>query len=149
MDIILTIITSAIASLVTFLITTIWYQSRKEKKQNKVAIFKVLMSTRDMADYDAIKALNSIDIVFSDSHTVTEAWHRYHKSLGFEGKQPTVKEKNEIIVSRSKMFEAMAENLGYKNITWDIIEKPYSPKWLTDAQQAQMQFNQNMLEGRH
>ena len=137
MNLIWTIITSVIASLTTFFVTTILYQAKKEKKQEKISIFKVLMATRNINDYEAVKALNSIDIVFSDCQLVLSAWHRYRASLRVEGELTEAK-KSEISESEKKLFEAMAKNLGYKNITWDIIDKPHKPNWLADTQYGQL-----------
>ena len=144
MDTVWTILTSVGASLLTFLVTTIFYQSNREKKQEKIAVFKTLMATRGIRDYEAVKALNSIDVVFSDCKSVLTAWHRFQKSLVFEG-QSTPEKEDEIYVSETKMFEAMAKNLGYRNITWDILDKQYCPRWLSDAQRAQAKQNKNIL----
>ena len=42
-------------------------------REEKLTIFKQLMATRNIRDYDRIKAINSIDIIFNDCAEVTEA----------------------------------------------------------------------------
>jgi len=88
-----------------------------------------------MQDYEAVKALNSIDIVFSDSDAVLSAWHRYRKALIVDGEITSEKLK-EMGESETKLYECMAKSLNYRKITWDIIDKPHCPKWLAERHES-------------
>ena len=47
-----------------------WLQDRSEKRKDKLAIFKTLMFSRNGWSPESVRALNIIDIVFSDDDTV-------------------------------------------------------------------------------
>lgn len=124
---------SVIASILTFIVTTVVYQRKKEAKDAKIQTFKTLMSARGVSDYNAVLAFNAIDIVFANSRKVCEAWDNYHKSLAIgTDTTPTDAQRTQMQNCEIKLFEAMAKDLGYKNIDWEKIKNPYCPKWLND-----------------
>lgn len=103
---------------------------RNEKRKEKMEVFKQLMISRANASTeDYVKTVNSIDVIFADSKKVRKAW----KDLFDEYSNPN----NTIDKYRykhTKLIEAVAENLGYKNkLEWsEIISNVYIPRWLVD-----------------
>jgi len=123
-------VVSLIASIITFTITTVWYQSRKEKKQEKIQIFKQLMATRGILDYESVKAINSIPVVFSLDKQVTEACTAYMNALKVEGEITEALTKN-VDEKEQVLLKAMADHLGFDNIDINTINNKYNPVFLS------------------
>ena len=115
-------------------------QNKAEKRKDKMQIFQCLMTKRitGWAGPDAVNALNSIDIVFSDCEAVRKQWavllSKYRRDI-------TAQEQYR---EQCKLLELMANDLGYKDkITWDIIQNPYYPEGLA----KQIEINSQILDG--
>ena len=115
-------------------------QYKAEKRKDKMQIFQCLMTKRitGWAGLDAVNALNSIDIVFSDCEAVRKQWavllSKYRRDI-------TAQEQYR---EQCKLLELMANDLGYKDkITWDIIQNPYYPEGLA----KQIEINSQILDG--
>ena len=52
-------------------------QDRAEKRRDKVAVFKAVMTYRYGWSQEAVLALNSIPIVFAEDKTVRDRWKEY------------------------------------------------------------------------
>lgn len=53
-----------------------YFEKRKEEKERKMSVFRVLMSTRTAPlNHYRVEALNRIDIEFYKNKEITEAWH--------------------------------------------------------------------------
>lgn len=99
-------------------------QEKTEKRRDKMKIFQCLMTRRTTgwANWDAVEALNTIDIVFSDSDAVCCQWHTL-----FDKYRPEIP-RQEQYKEECKLLELMANDLGYKDkITWETIQSPYYP----------------------
>ena len=115
-------------------------QNKAEKRKDKMQIFQCLMTKRitGWAGLDAVNALNSIDIVFSDCEAVRKQWavllSKYRRDI-------TAQEQYR---EQCKLLELMANDLGYKDkITWDIIQNPYYPEGLA----KEIEINSQILDG--
>ena len=115
-------------------------QNKAEKRKDKMQIFQCLMTKRitGWAGLDAVNALNSIDIVFSDCEAVRKQWavllSKYRHDIT----------EQEQYREQCKLLELMANDLGYKDkITWDIIQNPYYPEGLA----KQIEINSQILDG--
>jgi len=115
-----------ITSLATFLLTTVLYQSRKERKAEKTRLFGYLMATRMMRDKDRVKVLNTIDVVFCDCKKVVDAWHRFYESLRVSNDLLA----DDYVDNEVAMLKAMAKHLKYPKSINERIDKPYFPTWL-------------------
>jgi len=115
-----------VTSLATFLLTTVFYQSRKEHRAEKIRLFGYLMATRMMRDKDRVKVLNTIDVVFCDCKKVVEAWHDFYESLKISNDSIA----DDYIAKESAMLKAMAKHLKYPKSINERIDKPYFPTWL-------------------
>lgn len=131
-------------------IVSVWIaqklQDRDKKRQDKMYIFRTLMTDRIYGwTPQSVNALNIIDIVFSDDSEVRKQWKKYYDKLCVEN--PTETDLKKIQNSRDKLLETMAVSLGYKdNISWETIQNPYIPKGMTDAMNQQQQFQNSQLE---
>ena len=115
-------------------------QEKSEKRKDKMKIFQCLMTRRTTgwANPDAVDALNTIDIVFSDSEEVRKQWHILYD------KYRPVFHRDEQYKQECKLLESMANNLGYKDkITWETIQSPYYPVGLDN----QITRNTTILQG--
>jgi ABC-type arginine/histidine transport system permease subunit len=64
-------------------IITLWYQSRKEKRDTKHRIFLTLMAHRksNPPSFALVEVLNTLDVVFADTPKVVQLWHEYYDLL--------------------------------------------------------------------
>lgn len=112
-------------------------QDRSQKRKDKLEIFRTLMMTRGMGwTTETVRALNIIEIVFSDDKAVLERWKEYFNRLCIQS--PDDMQMKKIREAQYKLLEAMACSLGYKDqITWETIQNPYIPQGMHDAMQQQ------------
>lgn len=117
-------------------------QVRSQKRNDKMQIFKTLMTSRIFGwTNESVQAMNLIDVVFADDKAVRKQWKTCFDKMCVEN--PTDTDLSKIKVEREKLLEAMAKSLGYKDIiTWESIQNPYIPNGMTELM-AQQQANQN------
>lgn len=117
-----------------------WLQDRASNRADKMKVFKTLMTDRNYIwSKESVDALNSIDIIFSDDLPVREQWKRYFERLRT---QPcTTADRVRLETEKTKLLEAIANSLGYKDkITWETIQNPYMPQWMTDSIANQQRY---------
>ena len=121
-------------------------QDRAKKRQDKMEIFKALMTSRVYVWTNAsVYALNIIDVVFADDKKVRTQWKAYYDKLCVSN--PTEEDLRKIETEKCKLLEVIAESLGYKNkITWETIQNPYIPKGLSASLMQQQQYQDGQLE---
>ena len=121
-------------------------QDRAKKRQDKMEIFKALMTSRVYGWTNAsVHALNIIDVVFADDKKVRAQWKAYYDKLCIGN--PTEEDFKKIETEKCKLLEAIAGSLGYKNkITWETIQNPYIPKGLATSMTQQQQYQNGQLE---
>lgn len=117
-----------------------YLQERVQKRKDKMQIFQCLMTRRitGWAALEAVNAINSIDIIFTDNKEVRNqlgVWKsKCRKDIPSEGQYR----------EQCKLLELMANDLGYKDkITWDIIQNPYYPEGLNQ----QLTMNTQIMNG--
>lgn len=107
-------------------------QDRAEKRKDKMAVFKAIMTDRYGWSRETVLALNSIPIVFSDDKPVRDSWKEYYRLLCIQ--EPNLielKQRNEALYS---LLGEMAKVLGYeRSINWNDIQNPYIPKGMADS----------------
>ena len=115
-------------------------QDKRNKRADKMEIFKVLMISRGLGwSNESVKALNIIEIVFSDDKEVLSQWKTYYDKLCVE--EPDDMELLKIKTEGDKLLDVMAKSLEYRDIvTWETIQKPYIPKGLTENISQQEQY---------
>ncbi len=120
-----------------------WLQDRAQKRNDKMMIFKVLMTSRIYGwTNESVQAMNLIDIVFSDDQEVRKQWKVCFDKMFVEN--PTDTELAKMKLEREKLLETMAKSLGYKNvITWESIQNPYIPKGMIDLMEQQQAYQNN------
>lgn len=120
-------------------------QEDEKKRQDKMDIFKTLMTSRIYGwTPQSVYALNIIDIVFADDDAVIQQWRKYYDKLCVEN--PNETELKKIKIEQDKLIEAIANSLGYKEkISWESIQNPYIPKGMVDSMNQQQQFQNGQL----
>ncbi|MBF9253772.1 hypothetical protein I2I11_10745 [Pontibacter sp. 172403-2] len=100
------------------------YQHNFELNRDKRAIIQNLMIYRNVGAYelDWIKALNAIDIVFSNDQRVRELYHTFLAQT----KPPTFNNL-QYIETFYQLVHEMAQCSGYKKLTMHDIRDFYSP----------------------
>jgi hypothetical protein len=111
---------------------TLWFQSRKERRDAKQQLFLVLMSERKnhFVPREITKALNQIDVVFADRPQIKSLWHKYYGLLS----QPPGEERNHTWL---ELLAAIAEDLGYKGLSQVDLDKFYIPQGHVDDAEFQ------------
>ena len=118
---------------------------KTEKRKDKMDIFKTLMMSRNGWTIECVRALNILEVVFSDDDAVRNAWRKYYDKLCVS-ENPTEVELKKIQDAQYDLLETMAISLGYQNkITWKTIQNPYVPRWMTKAEQNQRSFQEGQL----
>ncbi|WP_148294012.1 DUF6680 family protein [Azospirillum sp. B4] len=120
-------------------------QSRSEKKKNKLQILGVLLANRhDMISQDSVRALNLIDIVFSNDRGVREAWSRYCSAMSAPEMNNPLGWSIQHEKRRDLLIE-MAKAVGdAKNISTSDLLRAYMPKLIND--QAEISFLENSIK---
>ncbi len=77
---IVSIVAVIIAPIVSVLIAQ-YLSKMAAKRKDKVEIFKTLMMSRSAWTPESVRALNILDIVFSDDEAVRNAWRNYYDRL--------------------------------------------------------------------
>ena len=124
-----------------------YLQDRSEKRKDKMRVFSHLMSYRSFGYVDqySVNVFNSVPIVFYDDKEVIKKYNAYLKSLNIKPEDVQVKTK-EIEDNKTKMLEAMAKSLKYKNVNWELIQNPYVPNGLLAQISAENTYKQGQLE---
>ena len=120
-------------------------QDRAEKRKDKMAVFKAVMTFRYGWSQEAVLALNSIPIVFAEDKSVRERWKEYYKQLCVQNPdQMEIKQRTDALY---KLIESMAITLGYKEtISWEDIQNPYIPYGMATAYDNNTTINSTMAE---
>lgn len=121
-------------------------QNRDRNRQDKMEIFKTLMTSRIYGwTPQSVQALNIIDIVFSDDEAVRQQWKNYYDKLCVENPDET--ELKKIKIEQDKLLEVIANSLGYKDkVSWETIQNPYIPKGMIDSLNQQQRFQNGQLQ---
>ena len=114
-----------------------YLQDRSKKKDEKMQIFKVLMTARIYGWTETgVQALNMIDVIFAKSKKVRNAWKEYRASLFVANEESFNKKDAE--TKHHKLLEAISDDLGYRGkITWETIQNPYIPTGLYNMWEEQ------------
>jgi hypothetical protein len=121
-------------------IFTFWFQSRKDKSAEKHRLFVTLMGERKglASSQEMVKALNTIDVVFSDNTIVVSLWHKYYALLS----QPPGEERNHTWI---ELLTAMAADLRYSNLKQTDLDKFYIPQGHADQLEFQREVQTEWL----
>lgn len=99
-------ITALCSGLIATIVTLI-VQHFSRKHEEKVRIFKVLMSKRyDIAAEESVEAMNMIDVIFYSSKEVRSAWKDFYETAH----QPDSDTKNQAIADKHlRLLEIIAK----------------------------------------
>ena len=118
-------------------IFTLWFQSRKERRDAKFRLFMVLMSERKawFVSKDIARALNQIDVVFADNQTVKALWHKYYALLSL----PPGEERTHTWL---ELLAEIAKDLRYTRLSQVDLDKFYTPQGHVDDEEFQRKVGQ-------
>lgn len=119
-------------------------QDRQLKRKDKIELFKTLMISRNGWTVESVRALNVLDVVFSDDEKVRNAWKNYYDKLCVDNTNDS--ELKKIQDAQYELLDTMAQSLGYKDkITWKTIQNPYKPKGMDILEQNQKEYQEGQL----
>lgn len=132
-----------ISAIILAPIIAVWVGQKlhdKELRRNdKLSIFKTLMATRNSWNLESVKALNIIEIVFSDCEGVIKCWKDYFDKLCIQN--PNESDLKKIKDAQESLLEAMANSLGYKDkVTLKTIQNPYIPLGMQQDIEMEREF---------
>ena len=106
---------------------TLWFQSKKERRDAKFRLFMVLMSERKAWSVPTgiVQALNQIDVVFSDNRQVKALWHKYYTLLSIA----PCEERSHTWL---ELLAEMAKDLRYTGLSQVDLDKFYIPQGHVD-----------------
>lgn len=118
-------------------IFALWFQSRKDKLEAKRRLFLTLVSERKtwVISQQMAQALNTIDVVFSDSSTVKDLWHKYYALLS----QPHSEAR---VHTWLELLAAMSAELRYPKLSQTDLDKFYVPQGHVDDLEFQRKVAQ-------
>ena len=128
---------------------TLLVEKRRQKRRDKLGLFKTMMTQRGFsASYAWVDAINSLSVVFADDQSVICALNDFMRIVNT---QPFNNEEYEN--KKIKLLEKIAVSLGYKNnIDWEQLRKAYYPQWMinevnfnTQVKSAQLIFANSVL----
>lgn len=107
--------------------TTLWYQSRKEKRETKRKLFFNLITDRNSNTITKsyIDSLNSIDVVFYGDKKIRDCWRKYYESLIA---QPFNSQNSAHLFL--DLLSEIGFDLGYKDLKQSDIDRFYYPSGL-------------------
>lgn len=112
---------------------TLWFQSRKDRKDQKQRLFLILMAHRksNPPTFDLVSSLNLVDVVFADNRLVVTLWHQYYDLLCQVSVNWNLAESKYL-----DLLSKMAKALGYHDLSQTDISRFYSP--VAHGNQAQL-----------
>lgn len=113
---------------VSAIIISLWYQSRKQKRETKEKLFSILMGQRgtEPPSHELVSALNRIDVVFYNCPKVLAQWHKYYDILHQDWKTHHKQRED----NYNDLLYEIACSLGYKTIKQTDIGKFITPRGL-------------------
>lgn len=122
-----------------------YLQNRAKKREDKLQIFKTLMTARIYGwTKESINALNIIDVIYVNDKSVRDAWAKLFELYCNDDKSDIMSKKRKD--SMYKLLEDMSKSLGYgKKIDWQTIQNPYIPQVLQDELQKEEVYKNGQL----
>ncbi len=119
---------------------TLWFQSRKERRDSKLQLFLSLMAERKapLVSTHAAQALNKIDVVFADCHDVKTLWHEYYALLHQQPSELRVHKWLELLTS-------MAKEMRYPHFSQLDLDKFYIPQGHVDDADFRRNLGQQVV----
>jgi hypothetical protein len=115
-----------------------FFDSKKEKKDRKLWIFRVLMANfQNRFCYDIVSAINLVEVDFDGDNNVKKAWKNYLKTLKPKNPNPTDEQAKacleEIDNALAELLKSIGASLGYKRDKLDILNNSFIPgRWQND-----------------
>lgn len=135
-------VAAILLSPVIAVLVTLWYQSRKEKRDIKLDIFFTLMENRaslSISD-EFVKAINSIDFVFDGDNDIKQGWTAYYNSLSSKNPDPAIQ--GHLYID---LLSAIATHLGYRSLRQTEIDRYYIPQSHGNDAERQREVSDELL----
>ena len=121
-------------------------QKEDAKRQVRLNVFSAVMENRHSSEsFEAIRALNIIDVAYHDSPNVRRIWREYYDminsgaffqdEIGFQLRNQKLQD----------LLTEMARSLDFGVDRFDVA-RIYAPKWLTDEERLRALDRHNRLQ---
>ena len=122
---------------------TLWYQQRKERRDEKRAVFFALYAHRrsEPIAQDWVRALNLIDVVFQNKPEVVRLWNEYYAMLAnFEATRDEDRNRKYL-----DLLSAVAQASGFRSLPQTSIDRYYSPRQYENRMISDAELNQELM----
>lgn len=114
--------------------------NEQQKDNAKRNLFLTLYALRGTpVNYDFVRCLNQIDVVFEDVQSVLDAWHVHYTALNTKG---LINESDTWNLQRVNLLSAMASYLGYERIKQTEMIQGYYPEGHENQIKGDIEFRQ-------
>lgn len=123
-------------------------QQRAAKRNDKIEIFKILVSTNAFGwggHYKAVEMINAIPVIFADSENVVMAYSEYISACKITSEKPTESDYKSIETSKVRLLEEMSKTLGYRS-EWHVFTRTYLPSGITEDMMRRRQNEDYQLQ---
>lgn len=131
-----------ILSPIIAIVITLWHQSRKEKREQRMELFLNLIKSRQTfpPTQEFVNALNTIDVIFHNDKNVISTWKDFFSFL-------FVLPINVEIYNRKllDLLFAMSNSLGYDKIKQTDLSAFYTPIVFNEQKEFQKTLNEELL----
>lgn len=121
----------------------------RERRDGKLRIFRILMSTRRMRiSLDHVSALNQVEIEFYGNNKVISGWRQYmeHLSRPPAPNAPWNKWNDDADTILAKLLSEMATDLGFNISELDIFKGGYAPEGWRNKENREAAFQAFFLD---
>jgi hypothetical protein len=129
------------AAILSF-VFSIWYQNRKQRREDQRSLFRTLMVYRipDTPPLELVHALNLLDVTFANRRRVIELWRNYYNLISQEPVNWFL-----AYYAYLDLLAEIARTLGYKHLTQTDIAKAYSPKGQAEVSRLNSETQYELL----
>jgi hypothetical protein len=131
---------AVIAASVLAVVITKVVDSHREKRQDRMSIFRTLTSQYFDLTHQRVEAINLIEIVFYGCKDVIDEYRQYRNLLKNEQSKPADIDDKYLLI-----LEKMAKVLGFKNINWIIFKNIYKPDGIITWQRNEQEKNELLM----
>jgi hypothetical protein len=130
-------------------VTQLWFESRRERRRQKLWVFHTLMSNRrTVLNPDFVRALNSIDVVFYRNSTVRNRFKdllRHYSMPDWKAAQipPGLVEKARDLTAQ--LLAEMAKDLKYSYDHTDLKDNAYAPQGWENQENEFMLIRKHLI----
>lgn len=136
-------IIAVIISPVIAVLISMYIQDKKEKRMDKMELFKTLLLTKNVnypLDTQIVKMYNMINIYYYKNTNVRQKWNQIYDLLCEQPLNGRLVEQK-----KSELLYLICKDLGYKSITHIDFDRIYFPVGISDKEKLDSEISTELL----